>query len=46
MNHTTIIGSDVHKSTVAVAVADGERRGEVRDLCIFANRAGVMAKLA
>jgi transposase len=46
MNHTTFIGLDVHKATVAVAVADDERRGEVRDLGIFANRPDVIAKLA
>ena len=39
MNHTTYIGLDVHKATVAAAVADDARRGEVRDLGIFANRA-------
>lgn len=43
---TTFIGLDVHKATVAVATADGERRGEVRDLGVFANRADVIKKLA
>src|SRR5579859_7400357 len=46
MNLTTFVGLDVHKATVAAAIADGERRGEVRDLGIFANRADVIAKLA
>ena len=46
MNHTTFIGFDVHKATIAAAVADNVRRGEVRDLGIFANRADVIAKLA
>jgi transposase len=45
MNHTTYIGLDVHKATVAAAVAGDERRGEVRDLGIFTNRADVIAKL-
>src|SRR5476651_1460073 len=45
MNHTTYIGLDVHKATVAASVADDARRGEVRDLGIFANRADVIAKL-
>jgi transposase len=45
MDHTAFIGLDVHKATVAVAVAYGGRRGEVRDLGIFANRADVIAKL-
>lgn len=32
MPHSTFIGPDVHKATVSVAVAQGERRGEVRHL--------------
>jgi len=42
VNHTTFIGLDFHKATVAVAVADDERRGEVSDLGIFANRTDVI----
>ena len=46
MSSIAFIGLDVHKATIAVAVAEGIRGGEVRQLGIFANRADVIAKLA
>ena len=35
----------MHKTTIAVAVADGGRLGEVRQLGVFANRAEVVRKM-
>ncbi len=32
MNDTIFVGLDVHKATIAVAVAEGTRGGEVRQL--------------
>ena len=46
MNSITYVGLDVHKATVAVAVAEGGRGGEVRQLGVFENRAEVLSKLA
>jgi transposase len=48
MNDIIFVGLDVHKSTVAVAVAvaEGTRGGEVRALGVFPNRADHVAKLA
>ena len=46
MSSIAFIGLDVHKATIAVAVAEGIRGGEVRQLGMFANRADVIAKLA
>ena len=37
---------DLHKVTIAVAVADGVRGGEIRRLGIFPNRAEAVARLA
>jgi len=45
MNSITYIGLDVHKTTIAVAVAEGGRLGEVRQLGTFANRADVLRKM-
>jgi transposase len=39
------VGFDVHKTTIAVAVADGGRSGEVRQLSVFSNRADVVRKV-
>ena len=46
MGSIAFVGMDVHKATIAVAVAEGARGGEVRQLGIFPNRAEVIAKLA
>lgn len=45
MNDTIFVGLDVHKATVAVAVAEGTRGGEVRHLGAIPNRADHIAKL-
>ena len=46
MGSIAFVGMDVHKATIAVAVAESGRGGEVRQLGIFPNRAEVVAKLA
>lgn len=46
MNGIIFVGLDVHKSTVAVAVAEGVRGGEVRQFGTIPNRADHIAKLA
>jgi transposase len=46
MNPIMYVGLDVHKATVAVAVAEGGRGGEVRQLGVFENRPEVLSKLA
>jgi hypothetical protein len=46
MNDIIFVGLDVHKATVAVAVAEGRRGGEVRHLGATPNRADHIAKLA
>lgn len=46
MNDIIYVGLDVHKATVAVAVAEGTRGGEVRQLGAIPNRADQIAKLA
>ena len=46
MGSIAFLGMDVHKATIAVAVAEGVWGGEVRQLGIFPNRAEVVAKLA
>ncbi len=46
MNDSIFVGLDVHKATISVAVAEGMRGGEVRNLGIIPNRADQVAKLA
>lgn len=46
MNDSIFVGLDVHKATISVAVAEGMRGGEVRNLGIIPNRADQIAKLA
>ena len=35
MDNITFVGLDVHKATVCIAVAEGGRGGEVRQLGVF-----------
>ncbi|MCK1717470.1 hypothetical protein [Bradyrhizobium sp. 141] len=46
MNDSIFVGLDVHKATISVAVTDGMRGGEVRNLGIIPNRADQIDKLA
>src|SRR5215472_13702687 len=45
MDTITYVGSDVHKATVSVAVAESGRGGEIRQIGGFENRPEVLAKL-
>src|SRR5258708_40190155 len=46
MDTTTYVGLDVHKATVCVAVAEGGRSGEIRQVGVFENRPELLIKLA
>jgi hypothetical protein len=46
MHDTIFVGMDVHTATISVAVAYGERGGEVRHLGNFLNRADQIGKVA
>ncbi len=42
----TYVGLDVHKDTIAVALADGGKRGEAREHGIIVHTFSALAKLA
>ena len=46
MDTITYVGLDVHKATVCVAIAQGGRGGEVRQVGVFENRPDILCKLA
>ena len=46
MDDITYVGLDVHKATVCVAIAEGGRGGEVRQVGVFENRPDILCKLA
>ena len=46
MDNITFVGLDVHKATVCIAIAEGGRGGEVRQLGVFENRPEILSKLA
>ena len=41
-----MLGLDVHKATVCVALAESGRDGEVRQIGVFENRSELLVKLA
>ncbi len=44
--HITYIGLDVHKETIAVALAEGSRRGEVREYGQISNTPAALTRLS
>jgi len=46
MENITYVGLDVHKATVCVALAEGGRGGEVRQIGVFENRPEILVRLA
>src|SRR3954471_20123401 len=45
MDDITFVGLDVHKATVCIAVAEGGRGGDVRQLGVFENRPEILSKV-
>ena len=45
MDDITFVGLDVHKATVCIAIAQGSRGGEVRQLGVFENRPEILSKV-
>ena len=45
MDDITFVGLDVHKTTVCIAVAEGGRGGDVRQLGVFENRPEILSKV-
>ena len=45
MDDITFVGLDVHKTTVCIAVAEGGRGGDVRQLGVFENRPEILNKV-
>ena len=45
MDTITYVGLDVHRATVAVAVAEDGRSGEIRQIGVFENRPEILIKL-
>ena len=45
MDNIIFVGLDVHKATISVALAEGGRGGEVRQLGVFENRPEILNKV-